>query len=294
MKLLPRVPAPALLVLCHAVLFLAHGQENGDAAVSEAALRSVEATPGPERTPLTTASAPETAGSDRVPDFIGKTELDDPGLHDVRFVIPEGGMKPPRKLSKIDLDSDLDYDGTFDNSAPAEQFQREFLPPGLEVGVGELTRLLLRFKTYGEVAAGDLVVVLEVSPIDRDSPSGEGGRGFASGRIRVWRDQERRELLLDSGDPSKLRMEWSFDPGERSGGIPRAVYLEGVGVSPKHDGDLRLLAHSGAPEARSAEGGGLGVPALRAYDHLLVTVREKPVEKEFINNNAEAVWSTIR
>jgi len=258
-------------------------------AVSDETLRAVQAGGGTPKGGVLPASSRDS--SDRVPDFAGKTEMDDPGLHDPRFVPATEGREHRRKLSKIDLDSDLDYDGTFDNSAPSGQFQREFIPPGLEVGVGELTRLLLRFKTYQELAAGALVVVLEVSPIDREIPRGTAGNDAATGRVRIWRDQDRKELLLDSMDPERRRFEWTFDPAKISGGIPRTVYLEGVAVSPKHEGDLRLLVHSGPPAVADASAD--EEIADRAFDHLLVTVRKKPVDKEFINNNAEAVWSMI-
>lgn len=260
-----------------------------NSAVSVEALRAVQA-PGDTPKDSVQPGSPRDS-ADRVPDFAGKTDMDDPGLHDPRFVPATKGRDHRRKLSKIDLDSDLDYDGTFDNSSPSGQLQREFIPPGLEVGVGELTRLLLRFKTYEELAAGALVVVLEVSPIDREISQGTAVDDAATGRIRIWRDQDRKELLLDSMDPEKRRFEWTFDPAKISGGIPRTVYLEGVAVSPKHEGDLRLLVHSGPPEVLDAPADeGTAQPA---FDHLLVTVRKEPVDKEFINNNAEAVWSMI-
>lgn len=258
-------------------------------AVSDEALRSVQA-PGDTPKDSVQPGSPRDS-ADRVPDFAGKTDMDDPGLHDPRFVTATKGREHRAKLSKIDLDSDLDYDGTFDNSSPSGQFQREFIPPGLEVGVGELTRLLLRFKTYEELAAGALAVVLEVSPIDREISLGTAGNDAATGRVRIWQDQERKELLLDSMDPERRRFEWTFDPAKISGGIPRTVYLEGVAVSPKHEGDLRLLVHSGPPAVVDASADEL--TAQPAFDHLLVTVREKPVDKDFINNNAEAVWSMI-
>lgn len=225
-------------------------------------------------------------------DFSGKTVLDDPGVNDPRLVVPvdEEGKVSVLSLSKIDLDADLDYDGSFSNESPAGQGKAEFVPPGLEVGVGEVTRLLIRFKTYEEVFTGTLVVSLEVDGIDRSSLAGAGGGKL--GRIRVWRDQARKELLLDSGDSSKSRFEWRFDHEKLAGGIPRTVYLEGVEASPEFDGDLRLMVVSN----HVAEGSDPATPSSlyrSAFDHLLVTVRKEPVEKEFINNNVEGVWSTV-
>lgn len=229
-------------------------------------------------------------------DFSGKTVLDAPGANDPRLMVPvdEEGKVSVLSLSKIDLDADLDYDGTFNNEAPAVQGIHEFVPPGLVVGVGEVTRLLIRFKTYEENFPGDLVVSLEVIGVNRDSPSGDfvNAGQESVGRIRVWRDQARKELLLDSGDASKNRFEWRYDKEKLSGGIPRTVYLEGVDVSPEFDGDLRLMVVSN----HVAEGTDPATPSSlyrSAFDHLLVTVRKEPVEKEFINNNVEGVWSNV-
>jgi hypothetical protein len=227
--------------------------------------------------------------------FPGMTALDDPAVSDPRFVVPpktKGKPAVPR-LAKIDLDGDLDYDGTINPDSPSTQGAAESVPPGLQIGTGELTRLLIRFKTYQSQFPGSLVVSLEVSGISRDSASGAVEAGGASvGRIRVWRDPQRKELLVDSGDKGNLRHEWRYDSGKLAGGIPRAIYVEGVKTSPKFEGDLRLLVAAN----HVAEGAGAGTPSSlfqSAFDHILLTVRGEPVEKDFINNNAEAVWSTV-
>lgn len=219
---------------------------------------------------------------DEVPAFPGKTELDEPGLHEPGL----GTASDLDRLSKIDLDSDLNYDGTIDNNEPSEQGANESTPPGLELGKGELTRLVLRMKTYERDFTGDLVVTISATGINRDTPSGEV-TGAPVGRVKIWKDQARSTLLADSGDPSKSSHEWIFNREIRTGGIPSTVYVEGVSVSPKHEGDVRILvsATHGAPGAHSSV-------YRAAYDHLLVTVREKPVEKAFINNNIEGIWST--
>jgi hypothetical protein len=48
--------------------------------------------------------------------------------------------------------------------------------------------------------------------------------------------------------------------------------------------------------AHVAEGANAETPSSlfqTAFDHLLFTVRDQPVEKEFINNNVEGVWSKV-
>lgn len=266
----------------------------GGPAVSADALKAVSA---PEKTPSGTGVAATGATGAGVAkpqwDFPGKTVLDDPGAKDPRLVVPvdEKGRATVSRLAKIDLDADLDYDGTLDNDDSSDQGEQEFLPPGLELGAKEVTRVLVRFKAY-EPEAGNLVVALEVSGVNRDSASGAfaGNAKGAVGRIRVWRDQARKELLLDSGDESKSRVEWRYDKEKRAGGIPRALYVEGVEASPKFEGDLRLLITAGPAAGGS---GASSATHQTTFDHVLVTVRAKPVEKEFINNNAEGVWSDV-
>lgn len=262
-------------------------------AVSTSALKAVSA---PEKVAPSVAGGTTTAvSSEAALDFPGKTVLDDPGASDPRLIVPvdaEGKVVVGR-LSKIDLDGDLDYDGTIDNTSSSDQGQIEFLPPGLELGVGEVTRLVVRFKTYEQEFPGQLIVALEVSGVNRDSSTGvfDGNGESSVGRVRVWRDQARKELLVDSGDKNKLRHEWRYDPAKRLGGIPRTLYVEGVSVSPKFEGDIRLLLSA----SQVSDGADINTPSSlyqAAFDHVLVTVREKPVEKEFVNNNAEGVWST--
>lgn len=266
-------------------------QENtsgsSNPVVSPTALDSVSA---PVKTP---PSVPAYASGEKgksgkideaTPSFPGKTELDEPGLHEPAL----GTASDLDRLSKIDLDSDLNYDGTIDNSEPSDQRANESTPPGLELGKGELTRVVLRLKTYERDFTGDLVVTVSATGINRDTPTGEAAAGTSVGRVKIWKDQARTTLLADSGDPSKSSHEWVFNRETRTGGVPSTLYIEGVSVSPKHEGDVRILvsATHGAPGAPSSV-------YRAAYDHLLVTVREKPVEKSFVNNNIEGIWSTV-
>lgn len=267
------------------------GGEGAAPLVSPSALSAV-ASPA-KAAAVTSAPGTLPAGNHDLGDFPGKTDMDEPGYIDPRLIVPVDGRGKEfvTKLSKIDLDADLNYDGTFDNTSSGDQTIREFVPPGLEIGVGELTRFLIRFKTYEREFPGQLVVRLEVAGINRDAVSGafEKDAGESIGRIRVWRDQARKELLLDSDDTSRLHFEWTYDREGVSGGIPRTVYVEGVRVSPRFEGDLRLLLVSSHVDESPAS-----VPLYgNAFDHILVTVRDKPVKKEFINNNVENVWSMV-
>ena len=264
---------------------------TGAPAVSTDALSAVSATAVTPAAPSSSTGGGISGRSAGVA-FPGKTDLDDPGAVDPRFFVPVGadGKVAVSSLSKIDLDADLDYDGSFDNDASTGQGQHEYLPPGLELGAGEVSRLLVRFKTYELDFTGKLLVSLEAAEVNRNATSGEGA--MSAGQIRVWRDQQRKELLIDSADPAKRRFEWTYDREKRSGGIPRTLYVEGVKVSPQFEGDLRLLLSA----SHLADGDAAGTPSSlyrAAFDHLLLTVREKPIEKEFINNNVEGVWSMV-
>jgi len=85
---------------------------------------------------------------------------------------------------------------------------------------------------------------------------------------------------------------WTYEKGKRSGGIPKMVYVEGVEASPKVNGDLRLMVISShRPDGSAA--GGKSFLYRPAFDHLLVSVLKDPVEKDFINNNLEGVWSSV-
>jgi hypothetical protein len=236
---------------------LAQDAPAGKAMVSGEALSKVTSETSGSASPAVTGV--KTVTSPASPAFQGKTILDDPEANDPRLSVPVNalGKVVASRLTKIDLDSDLDYDGTINNEEASDQLSVEHVPPGLELGVGELTRMVLRLKVYDEAFAGDLDVSLEVTGINRDSASGSfpaGGSGQV-GRIKVWLDQARTELLLDSGDSSKLVKTWTYEKGKRSGGIPKTVYVEGVEAAPKANGDLRLMVISSTRSEGSVGGG---------------------------------------
>jgi hypothetical protein len=228
-----------------------------------------------------------------------------------------------RKIAKLDIDVDLNYDGTIDNYDGGDQGAFEATPPGLILGEGELTKMIIRLTPYRIDYQGEVVLTLEVAGINRAVKSGQfetfDEEVASTGRIRVWKDPSQRELLLDSADPEKRFYEWVADetqyPANLPGVFPRLVYIEGVSrsggggsaggksvvsekgvISPLYSGDLRVLAtvshrergaaREGYPEYRKRF-----VKAFRtSFDHILFTVLEHPQEKVFINNNAEGVW----
>lgn len=233
-----------------------------------------------------------------------------------------------RKIAKLDIDVDMSYDGTIDDEDPADQGAFESTPPGLVLGVGEMTKVIARVTPYRVDFEGEVVIGLEVAGINRAVRTGQfesfDQEVASTGRIRVWRDSERKELLLDSANPDKRYYEWVADdriyPANLPGIYPRTFYVEGVSVAGAvsgggkeivsgkevvssaqgFSGDLRLLMtvshrERGTPRESYPEYRQRFVKSFRTtFDHILFTVRSQPNPKDFINNNSEGVWLFVK
>lgn len=222
-----------------------------------------------------------------------------------------------RQIAKLDMDADMNHDGTISNTDPADQGAFEATPPGLILGTGELTRVVIRLNPYRIDFDGEVVVSLEVEGINRSSKTGE----FATldeelssmGHIRVWKDSTKKQLLLDSRDPAKRVVEFTTQyktyPYNLPLAVPRFVFVEGVKPSAIHSGDVRLLvtcSHRSLEDApvepvSAKTSGKFAEPAPErkkpliksfrtSFDHILFTVQPEPAPKEFINGNNEGVW----
>ena len=210
-----------------------------------------------------------------------------------------------RKLAKLDIDGDMNYDGTIDNWDPADNGAFQQTPPGLVIGKGELSKLIIRLTPYRVDFRGEAVVTLEVAGINRSKKSGSfsdlDDELSSTGAIKIWRDLSRKELLIDSTDPKKRFHEWVVDdtkyPANLPGIVPRTVYVEGINPSPKFIGDIRILVTvSHRDRGSSRENFNTSRKKLlkrfrTSFDHLLLTVNPKPHQKEFVNANAEKVWA---
>lgn len=227
-----------------------------------------------------------------------------------------------RQIAKLDLDADLNQDGVLSNSDPADGGAFEATPPGLILGEGEMTRVVLRLIPYRVDFDGEVVVTLELEGINRSVRTGEfeklDDELSSIGHIRVWRDASKKQLVLDSRDPAKRVAEFTTDyktyPYNLPLAVPRFVFVEGIKSSPKFTGDIRLLAtvsHRSPYEKQRAsaaldqsvtaakeplaitaeEAKKLGIVSFRtSFDHILLTVQKQPQKKEFINNNNEGAW----
>jgi hypothetical protein len=227
----------------------------------------------------------------------------------------------------------MNHDGMIQNIDPADGGAFEATPPGMILGVGELTRFVIRLLPYRVDFEGEVVVTLEVEGINRGVKSGEFAtldEELASmGHVRVWRDKDKKSLLLDSRDPAKRVVEFTTQyktyPYNLPMTVPRSVYVEGVKPSPKYIGDIRVLCtvshrepqKDGQQVANVNNGNNATAPVAGAevtaskqpqpvqnkpsilsniksfrtsFDHILLTVQPKPTTKQFINDNNEGVW----
>jgi hypothetical protein len=254
-----------------------------------------------------------------------ETEMDIPGSFHRYFGQRVNSWKDTeRQIAKIDLDADMNQDGLLSNSDPADGGAFESTPPGLIVGLGELSRVVMRLLPYRVDFDGEVVVTLELAGINRGHKTGAYAsfqeETASTGRIKVWRDKDKKVLLLDSHDPAKLKVEFTTQyrvyPYNLPIAVPRFFFVEGVGVSSKYSGDVRLLAtvshraigavqpvevppidakssvgKNGSPVAPAQDGGKKTFKSFRtSFDHILLTVQPEPQFKEFINNNNEGVW----
>ncbi len=213
-----------------------------------------------------------------------------------------------KKVAKIDVDGDLNYDGVVSNTDPGDNGAFEGTPPGLVLGVGEMSKLVLRLAPYRIDFEGEVVVTIEIAGINRASKTGT----FANfedeqasvGRVRVWQDASKSKLLLDSGKSDRRSYEFILDssqyPANLPGIVPRTFYVEGVRSSGQFTGDVRFLTTVSCrkpgttAEGYAEERKAILKPFRTSFDHILFTVRPQPAKKDFINNNAEGVWISPR
>lgn len=210
------------------------------------------------------------------------------------------------RLAKLDLDGDFNYDGTIRDEDPTDNGTYQRTPPGLIIGKGELSKLVLRLTPYEIDFEGTAVVTMEIAGVNRDHPTGEFSsfeqEADSVGRLRIWKDATRKILLLDSADPNRRYIEWVLDselyPSNIPHVVPKTVYAEGIKPSSKFLGDLRILVTISRRADENAKKG-LFSRFLKSkengqyhtvFDHILLTVRDKPQPKEYVNENKENVW----
>ncbi|MEQ1748890.1 MAG: hypothetical protein ABL974_05680, partial [Prosthecobacter sp.] len=138
-----------------------------------------------------------------------------------------------RRIAKLDMDADINMDGVIRQNDPRDQGAFEQTPPGLIIGKQEMSKVFIDIMPYRVDFQGFAVVSLEVAGLNRATQSGNFGsfeeEQAAVGRIKVWRDIDRKQLLLDSGDPSRRSVEFVVPamryPANLPTVIPRTVYI---------------------------------------------------------------------
>ena len=208
-----------------------------------------------------------------------------------------------RKIAKIDVDGDFNYDGTINNFDPADNGAFQQTPPGLVVGVGELTRIIVRLTPYKIDYEGRAKVRLVVDGINRAAERGTGefespeAQIAGMGHIIVW-DTDRKTKLIDTR-AGRFEYEWKLDAQVFPYNlqiVPRVLYVEGVSPSPHFMGDIRLLMSVTDENPNYVVDPKKDPTRLLktfrpTFDHILLTVMSKPKEKHYINGNAEKVWT---
>jgi len=225
---------------------------------------------------------------------------------------PDEFKDAQREIAKVEIQGDFNYDGVISHEDPGDHGAFKRTPPGLILGVGELSKLIIYVEPYRVDFQADAVISLEAEGINRAVASGAfkniDEEIANTSRIRIWKDPRKKELLLDSHsrDPKLRRIEWKFDntrmaPGGAVTGMnlpfqpyPRTVYIEGVNPHGKYLGDVRILlaCENGSPDNNGPRRG-IFKRFRTTWNHFLCTVTEKPMEKEFVVPEAlQDVWIT--
>jgi hypothetical protein len=151
---------------------------------------------------------------------------------------------------KTDLDADISGDGRIDDNDPRDNGKVQNSPPGLAVTVGRLEKLVLRNKPKS-LASGYVRLTIVSNPGEWEllkNPNRAAiPRRPEGGRIRIWQDSGRKELVLDSHDATKQTKLWRLSYNFPLALVPVSLYAEGISPS-KESGDVVLaLLHSSSP-----------------------------------------------
>jgi hypothetical protein len=200
-------------------------------------------------------------------------------------------------LGTVSLSADTNYDGSIDFGASVNVKRN---PPGLVVGAGEMARIDLSVTHNASRQTSsnspDLkflyyktAVILDLRPVNLGHKRGrfksfeeEQSRG---GRVLVWLDENRRQLLLDSADPEKRRVQWHASTSTP----PKHVYVEGVNVGDSGTVMMFTLLLDNtnlSPLADKLFGD------KASWDALMFTVWPQPKIKPYVDNSP--VWRMVR
>jgi hypothetical protein len=185
----------------------------------------------------------------------------------------------PAATVKTDLDADISRDGRIDDNDPKDNGKVQNTPPGLPVMVGGLEKLILRCEPKS-LAKGYVRLTVVSNPGEWERMKNPNWAAIPrrpeGGHIRIWKDAEKKELLLDSHDPAKQTVLWRLSYSFPMALVPFTLYAEGVSPS-KEDGDVLLaLLHSSSSRVNATS---------PTRDVLVVTVRKADVPRPVVTRD---------
>lgn len=202
----------------------------------------------------------------------------------------------PSLLGKVSVTGDYNYDGFIDGRDIGMERGLKEGPLGLVIGTDEMTKIKLTCvpTPKPDIKIGDpkidlkyykLTVILSVQGINLNDRKGRWNSLEEEfdycGRILVWSDETRSELLLDSSDVTKRTLMW---PYSESVPLPH-VYVEGVNAS--HPGAAHFITWElDDTHGRNGFQRAFGEPAV--WDRIMVTVTPDGIEKPLVDRSP--VW----
>lgn len=192
-------------------------------------------------------------------------------------------------IGRVDIDSDMDYNGVISNDG-SESGDQESTPPGLVIGHKQMAKIVFRVTPYGstglaETDASKLVCSLEVRALNQSRSNGqfssEEAAGKASGHLRIWADDKRSRLLLDSRDKNKCRVEWKIN----APGAPGFVYAE-CAEPASAEAVFSLMLNIDDTSSKTYAASKISPYASR--DWMLITCRSQPQEIKVATDAANA------
>lgn len=199
------------------------------------------------------------------------------------------GKAKGTSIGRVDIDSDMNYNGVICNDG-SEGGDQESSPPGLIIGHKQMTKVVFRITPYGatglkETDASKLVCSLEIRALNQARSNGqfasEEAAVKASGHLRIWSDDKRSRLLLDSRDKSKGRIEWPVNAPD----APGFVYAE-CAEPASAEAIFSLMLNIDDTSSKTYAARKITPHASR--DWMLITCRSRPQEIKVATDAANA------
>lgn len=207
------------------------------------------------------------------------------------------GYFPQQDLSlgTVSLSADTNYDGRVDIEATPNVKRN---PPGLVIGMREMARVdlaVVHNASRQTTGSPDLkflyyktAATLDLRPVNLAHKRGRfksfEDEQSRAGRVRVWLDSERKQLLLDSGNPEMRRVQWPASTSLP----PKHVYVEGVSMG--DSGTVMMLTllldnNDMGPIVDKVFGD------KASWDAMMLSVWPQPRVKPYIDNSP--VWKLL-